>query len=145
MPYFRADQVDETVWQWVKWIMQHPDQLAAGLQAEKAEAEHADLSEHIQQRILTDEQITEMETDCREVRDGLDHATLEDKRRYFDRLDVRGKLAIETDENDTVEKVVYAKCRIGEQRLSLAPTSPSSNTGATAITVCGCHQIRRCP
>ena len=49
----------------------------------------------------------------------LDNATIDDKRKYFDWLDARGKLAVENG-----EKVVYAKCRIGERRLSLVQTSP---------------------
>ena len=55
---------------------------------------------------------------CAEVADGLDNATFEDKRQYFDLLDVRGKLAVENN-----EKVVYAKCKIEQQRLSLVLTS----------------------
>ena len=45
--------------------------------------------------------------------------SMEDKRKCFDRLDVRGKLALENG-----DKVVYAKCRIGKQRLSVVATSP---------------------
>jgi site-specific DNA recombinase len=49
MPNFRADQVDDTVWGWIKHIMQHPDQIADGLRAEKTEAERANsaLSERL--------------------------------------------------------------------------------------------------
>jgi hypothetical protein len=66
---------------------------------------------------LSDEQIAEIESFCADVRDGLDNATFEDKRYYFDRLDVRGKLAVENG-----EEVVYAQCRIGRQQLSIVPT-----------------------
>jgi hypothetical protein len=59
---------------------------------------------------------------------GLDTATFEDKLRYFDLLDVRGKLAFENN-----EKVVYIKCKAGKQRVSLAVTSHSSSTGAIAM------------
>ncbi len=41
------------------------------------------------------------------------------KPQYFDKLDVRGKLAAENG-----EKGDYAKCQIGEQRLSQTQTSP---------------------
>ncbi len=58
-------------------------------------------------------------TYCEEISVGLDNATFEDKRKYFDWLQVRGKLAVENN-----EKVIYAKCRIGEQRLSVVATSP---------------------
>lgn len=197
MPQFRADEVEETVWQWIKYLMQHPDQLAEGLRVEKSEAERAnsgvyarlalidakiaenqdkldklldlyldgrinkevlaerearlkstladlrteraDLSEHLQINIPTDEEINSIVAYCEEIGVGLDNATFEDKRRYFDWLNVRGKLAVEVN-----EKVVYAKCRIGEQRLSLVLTSPLSNTGATAIRSCGCPPTPHC-
>jgi site-specific DNA recombinase len=175
-PLFRADEMEETVWRWLKDIMQHPDQLAEGLQAEKAEAEHAnraitdrlalvnakiaenqgkldklldlyldgqfdkevlterklrlttalsdlhdehaDLSEHLHANIPTDEEIAAIVTHCREVGEGLDNATIEDKRRYIDWLNVRGKLIMEDG-----EKVIYVKCRIAQQRLPIAVTS----------------------
>ncbi|MBI4772004.1 MAG: hypothetical protein HY784_16710 [Chloroflexi bacterium] len=81
--------------------------------------ERAELSAHLQAVLLTDEQIAEIESYCAEVREGLDNATFEDKRRYFELLDVRGKLAVENG-----EKVVYARCRLGEQRLSQVAISP---------------------
>ncbi len=40
-------------------------------------------------------------------------------RRYFELLDVRGKIAIENG-----EKVVHASCKLGRQRLSVVETSP---------------------
>jgi uncharacterized protein YhaN len=198
MPNFRTDQVDDTVWGWIQHIMQHPDQIADGLRAEKTEAERAnsalserlaliegkstenqakldrlldlyldkgisketlieretrlkatladlnsergDLAEHLRTNIPTDEEIESIVAACEEIGVGLDNATFEDKRKYFDWLQVRGKLAVEND-----EKVVYAKCRIGEQRLSVVATSPSSNTGAIAIRRCDCPPIHRCP
>ena len=73
-----------------------------------------------------------MEAFCAEVRVGIDNATFEDKRRYFDLLDVHGKLAVEND-----EKVIYITCLVGKQRLVQTQTSPSSNTGATATTRSG--------
>jgi hypothetical protein len=198
MPNFRADQVDDTVWGWIKHIMQHPDQIADGLRAEKTEAERAnsalserlslidgkitenqakldrlldlyldkgisketlieretwlkatladlnseraDLAEHLRTNIPTDEEIESIVAACEEIGVGLDNATFDDKRKYFDWLQVRGKLAVEND-----EKVVYTKCRIGEQRLSVVATSPSSNTGAIAIRRCVCLPIHRSP
>jgi hypothetical protein len=102
-------------------------------------SELSDLAEHLQTNIPTDEEISSIVTYCEEIGVGLDNATVEDKRRYFDWLNVRGKLAIEND-----EKVVYAKCRIGERRLSLVLTSPLLNTGAIAIRLCDCPLIHRC-
>jgi site-specific DNA recombinase len=198
MPSFRGDLLDEIVWQWVKGLMQHPDQLAEGLRGEQAESERAhsalrerltiiearladtqtqldklldlylngdfpkeflterkarlekdvadltrerkELAAHLQAAIITDAQIAEIETYCAEVREGLDNATFEDKRRYFELLKVRGKLAVENE-----EKVVYASCRIGQQRLSQVQTSPSSNTGVIEITLYACLRLPRSP
>ncbi len=77
--------------------------------------ERADVSEYLQVNIPTDEEIDFIVTYCEEVGVGLDHATFEDKWQYFDWLKVYGKLAVEEG-----EKVIYAKCRMGERRLSLA-------------------------
>ncbi len=89
---------------------------------------------------ITDIQIAEIETFCAEVRVGLDNATFEDKVHYFELFDMRGKLAIENE-----EKVVYLTCKLGKQRVLQMRTSPSSNTGATAIIPCACRSTRRCP
>ncbi|MBI5880375.1 MAG: hypothetical protein HZB53_22210 [Chloroflexi bacterium] len=108
------------------------------LRLEKAVAdlkrEHADAAAQMQTVAITDEQVESLKAFCEEVRVGLDNATFEDKRRYFDLMDVRGKLAIENN-----EKVVYVSCKIGKQRVSLLATSPSSSTGAIATTPCGCR------
>ncbi|MBI4789319.1 MAG: recombinase family protein [Chloroflexi bacterium] len=98
------------------------------------ERERADVSDHIQTVLVTEKQVAEIEEWCAQIREGLDNATFEDKRRYFTLLDVRGKLAIENN-----EKVVYIKCKIGKQRVSVAATSHSSNTGAIAITFAACR------
>jgi hypothetical protein len=99
------------------------------LDAQKAEldkaeadlrAERAKLVEHIADSILTEESIAAIESEVAEIRDGLELATFEDKRRYFDWLRVRGTLAIEN-----AERVAYISCRFGKQRLSVAATSPS--------------------
>ena len=88
----------------------------------------AELNTHLQTAVLSDDQIAELEAFCAEVRTGLDNATFEDKRRYFDLLDVRGKLAVENN-----EKVAYLSCKIGKQRVVQMPISHLSNTGATAM------------
>jgi uncharacterized protein YhaN len=198
MTNFRADQVDDTVWQWIKHVMQHPDQVANGLRAEKTEAgransalserlaliddkitenqskldrlldlyldksisketlleretrlkatpadlnaERANLAEHLRTNIPTEEEINSIVAYCEEIGVGRDNATFEDKRRYFELLDVRGRLALEND-----EKVVYVKCKLGEQRLLQIPTSPSSSIGGIAIRRCACRLIHRSP
>jgi site-specific DNA recombinase len=186
MPNFRADLVDNAVWEWIRSVMKNPAKLTAGLRASQNETEQAnqalrermsliesqlqekeqelkrlldlylsgsfpkemlldrkaqlektvsdlerertDLSGHIKTVVINDQQVAEIEEWCAEVRTGLDMATFEDKLRYFDLLDVRGKLAFENN-----EKVVYIKCKVGKQRVSLAATSHSSNTGATGM------------
>jgi hypothetical protein len=97
-----------------------------------------ELSVHPQDIGVTDEQIAAIETFCADMREGLDSATFEDKRRYFELLDVRGKLAVEDG-----EKVIYIKCKLGEQRLLQIQTLPSSNTGVIAMMPCVCLPIPR--
>jgi len=188
-PHFRVDDVDNTVWAWVKELLQHPENIAAGLQGMQDETvranqalyerldmiqqrieeserqlqklldlylnddfprevlqerksrleetisnlrhEQAELSHHLQATVLSDEQIEDIEAFCAQVREGLENATFEQKRQLIDMLDVRGKLAIEND-----EKVVYVKCFLGQQLLSVARTSPSLNIGVTRTPNC---------
>ena len=190
-PTFRVDDLDNTIWGWVRALLEDPENIRAGLQGMQEEAERANQSlydrlEIIQKQIednqrqlqklldlylnddfpremlqerkvrleetliylrkehnellsqlhatqVTDEQIEEIEAICAQVRDGLDTATFEQKRQLIDMLDVRGKLAIEND-----EKVVYVKCILGQQLLSVARTSHSSSTGVTATRSSTC-------
>jgi hypothetical protein len=80
--------------------------------------EHADIEVHLQTTVLSDEQINDIQLICAEVGSKLDNATFEQKRQIIDMLDVRGTLAIEDQ-----EKVVYVKCILGQQLLSVARTS----------------------
>jgi site-specific DNA recombinase len=176
-PAFRVDDLDNTIWGWVRALLEDPENIRAGLQGMQEEAERAnqslydrleiiqnrieenqrqlqklldlylnddfpremlqerracleetlmklrqenvELSSHLHAITVTDEQIEDIESICAQVRDGLDTATFEQKRQLIDMLDVRGKLAIEND-----EKVVYVKCILGQQLLSVARTSP---------------------
>lgn len=95
--------------------------------------EREELAAHLNTTVITDEQVTLIETYCAELREGLEGATFEDKRRYFDLLDVRAKLAIENN-----EKVAYITCKIGSSRVSLVATSHLSNTGAISMPVSAC-------
>jgi hypothetical protein len=81
--------------------------------------EQNELSSYLIPVSLPDENIEVIESFCSEVRNGLNNATFEDKRRYMDLLDLRCTLALEDQ-----EKVAYVKCKLGAQRLSVAPTSP---------------------
>lgn len=81
---------------------------------ESLKNEHMSVSAHIQKAVYSKEQITEMEHFCAAIRDGLDSASFKDKLRIFDLLNVRGKLAVENE-----EKVVYIKCQVAQQQLSV--------------------------
>jgi hypothetical protein len=98
--------------------------------------ERAELTAHVQTEILTDVQIAEIEAFCAEVRESFDTATFEDKKRYFELLDVRGKLAVEDG-----EKVIHVRCKLGKQRRWHIPTSPLSSIGETETTLCVCQLI----
>jgi len=197
-PNFRVDDVDNTIWEWVKDMLLNPENLAEGLQEIQAkmrqshqalfdrldiiakrieetkrqleklldlylsnnfpremlqerksrleetlaslQKEQVEISGHLQTEILSDEQITDIRAFCEPIRDLLQNASFEERRRIIDLLEVGGTLAIEKD-----EKVVYVKCIIGEQLLSVARISHSSNIGATATTPCPSHPTARFP
>jgi len=44
LPKFRADEVDEAIWLWIRELLMDPDQLEAGLQAYKDDLEQANAS-----------------------------------------------------------------------------------------------------
>jgi len=101
---------------------------------------HADLEQErievaalLDEATLSEEQIVLIEAYCAEVREGIEGATFEDKRMYFDLLDVRVKLAVENN-----EKVAYIQCKLGKQRLSLVQTSRLSSIGAITTPACAC-------
>jgi hypothetical protein len=54
--------------------------------------------------------------------EGLETSNIEQKRKIIKMLDVHGKLSIENE-----EKVVYVKCILGQQLLSVARTLHWSN------------------
>ncbi|NOH04931.1 MAG: hypothetical protein HND47_24655 [Chloroflexi bacterium] len=90
---------------------------------EKLRNDHTEVSSYLEQVVLSNEQVENIKDYCESIKYVLDNATFEQKRRVLEMLDVRGTLAIEED-----ERVIYVKClETPQQRLSLAPTSPSSN------------------
>lgn len=93
--------------------------------------EHGDVHSHIEDVSLTDEQMAEIEEFCLSIREEVEIATFEDKRHIFDLVDLRGKLAVEEE-----GKVVYVKCKLGQQRVSVVATSHFVSIGATATTPC---------
>jgi hypothetical protein len=114
----------------------------ADLEKQAADLEHerAELQDHLSHEVWTDDKIQAIEAAVREIGDGLDIATFADKRRYFDLLDVRATYALEDG-----ARVVYVKCRLGQQRLSVVQILPSLNTGATSTKSCACpptHHFR---
>ncbi len=86
------------------------------------ERTRAELLAHLRSVAASGEQIAEIEAFCADVREGLDNATFEDKRRYLDLPDVRGILALEND-----QKVVYITCKLGKQRVLQMQTLPSQS------------------
>jgi site-specific DNA recombinase len=186
---FHVDVIDETVWLWVKGMLQDPQRVMAGLETDRQEEERqhshllermtlirkrtaedesklsrlldlflegefdrevllkrkielekqlADLKyeqmslqEHLDSVIMSDDVIASIEAICAEISVGLDNATFEDKKRYFEILDVRAKAAFEDG-----KEVVYAKCKIGQQQVLQMQTSHLSNIGAMPMTPC---------
>lgn len=89
--------------------------------------EQAEIASFLEQLVLSDAQVEDIRLFCETIKDVLDTATFEQKRQVLEMLDVRGTLAIEDN-----ERVIYVKCLVTpQQRLSLLPTSHSSNTGET--------------
>jgi hypothetical protein len=90
--------------------------------------EQTGISSHLQTVTLSDEAMKNIEAFCSQIYTELECPSFEQKRQIMDILDVRGTLAIENE-----EKVVYVKCHLGQQQLSVARTSHSSSTGVIAI------------
>jgi len=81
--------------------------------------EREDLAAHLKDVILSENGIVRIEHFCNEIRVALEAATLEDKRRYFELLDVQAKVTLEHG-----EEVVYVRCKLGEQKLVHSATLP---------------------
>jgi site-specific DNA recombinase len=178
MPTYRVDVIDNAVWEWVKGLLQDPENIMDGLQGMQDETrrthkvlydrldliqeqlddalrqqeklvdlylsgdfdkgmllerkhrlettisslrkEQEQLSAHIGTLNYTDQDLVIIEQFCAQIRENLDHATFEGKRRILDLLDVHGTLAVEND-----ERVLYLTCAIYPQPVSLVLTSPS--------------------
>lgn len=96
------------------------------------QSELTEISSHLHNQDVSAEQFADIEAFCKEIQSRLSGATFEEKRQLIDFLDVHGKLALEND-----EKVVYVKCQIGKQQLSVARTSHSPNDQLVSITITG--------
>ncbi len=81
--------------------------------------EKNELKSHLGNEFDNDEQIVEVESICAEIREKLDVAIFQSKRRLIEMLDVHGKLSIENN-----RKVIYVKCLLTQQPRSLVLTSP---------------------
>lgn len=103
--------------------------------------EQAEIASFLEQLVLSDAQVEDIRLFCETIKDVLETATFEQKRQVLEMLDVRGTLAIEDN-----ERVIYVKCLVTpQQRLSLLPTSPSSNIGETVTMTCVCLSTARFP
>jgi hypothetical protein len=86
--------------------------------------ENGQLDAHHSTINYSDQDLAIIDEFCKKIRDNLDQATFDGKRRVLELLDVHGTLAIEND-----EKVLYITCAIYPQPVSLVVISPLSNTG----------------
>ena len=86
--------------------------------------EHEQLTAHLGTISYSDQDIIIIEEFCAHIQENLDYASFEGKRRILEILDVHGTLAIENE-----EKVVYVKCHLGQQLVSVARILPLSSTG----------------
>jgi hypothetical protein len=111
------------------------DTVLADLKKEKE-----DLSTHLVTVQVSEEQIRDIEEFCSNIRESLDLLDFDERRQFFDMVDMRGVLAIENG-----ERIVNVSCHLGKQRLQVIQTSPSSSTGATATPPCACHRTHPSP
>ena len=86
----------------------------------KLKVEQADLTAYLQSITVTDDQLADIEKFVNEIRSELKQITFENKRRVIEYLDVRATIAVEDG-----EKVVYVKCLVTADRLSIAGILPS--------------------
>jgi site-specific DNA recombinase len=106
----------------------------------KLEEERKEVSKQLLPSQLAPELIKQLREYFDKIRDRLDDASFETKRRLIDLLDVNGKLDIENN-----ERVIYIKCLISPQQRLQMPTSHSLNTGETPTLRCGCPKMARSP
>jgi site-specific DNA recombinase len=100
--------------------------------------EEDQLTSHLGSITYSDQDLVIIEEFCAHIRENLEYATFEGKRRILELLDVRGTLAVEDD-----QKVVYVSCLITPQPVSLVLTLPLSSTGAIATTPYASHRTAR--
>lgn len=93
----------------------------------KLKEERNEISAQLLPSQLAPELIRQIKEYFEEIRNRLEDASFEDKRKIIDLLDVSGKLDVEND-----EKVIYIKCLISPQQRLQIQTSHSLNTGVTA-------------
>jgi hypothetical protein len=113
----------------------HDMLIVRKLQIEKEIAdlqqEKTSLQEYLDTVIISDAQLEAIDAICAEIEVGLDNATFEDKKRYFELLDVRGVVALEDG-----KEVVYAKCKlVKQQRLQMQTWPSHSDWKDNRITV----------
>ncbi|WP_152966212.1 hypothetical protein [Ornatilinea apprima] len=100
----------------------------------KLEEEKKEISKQLIPSQLAPELIKQLKEYFETIRDRLEDASFETKRKLIDLLDVNGKLDIENG-----ERVIYIKCLISPQQRLQMPTSHSSNTGEIATPLCACR------
>ena len=91
--------------------------------------EHARLTEHLKQVTYTPEQVAGIKEVCARIALGLEHFTLEEKRRTYELLELTGKLTVEDG-----YQVAYVECVINldEKRLPLASIKGQSGSSSNS-------------
>lgn len=99
-------------------LIERKDRLEATIRA--LESEQAGLSAQLKAQTLTEEQIEEMQRFAADVAEGLQAAEedLQIRRSIIEMLDLQVTLAEESG-----QKVIYARCMLGEEELSLSSHS----------------------
>ena len=95
---------------------------------EALEREHTGLTARIEGRLLTDEQLQTIQDFAAKVGRGLElaEADFATRRRLIETLDVWATLTVEDG-----EKVIYARCMLGEDVLSIASNTTETRGGVS--------------
>lgn len=88
------------------------------------ESEQASLQGQLEERSLTDEDISTIEEFAAKVRSGLDNADFETRRRLIDVLDVQLTLNVEDG-----QRMAHVRCILGDNLLTVSTTSQPGTNG----------------
>ena len=88
--------------------------------------ERASLTSRLEAQILTDDEMQNLQAFAAEVAQGMDAAEhdFETRREIIELLNVEGTLAVEDE-----QKVIYVRCMLGDEELSIASKNTCSHSG----------------